>query len=173
MTKHPKVIISAGIYQVHHRHAAMVAKEQGFFADENLNEVEIITTNHNDDNLFKEMLAGHVQFGLDAKPSDVLRWITKRGAEIYLIGGFKNQVNMDIIGAKGLKSLTDLKGKRIGVSTAKSKDRVSLDEAQARIVLKSVKLDPDKDVVWIGGTQMHPVLGDPIGALKRGEVDCI
>ncbi len=170
---YPKITIAAGMDQIHHKWQAMVAKEQHFFADEGLKDVDIITTNHNDDNLGLALRAGKVQFGLDARPQDILRWVTKEGADIFIIGGYKSQFHMAVMGAKGLKSVKDLRGKKIGVSTGKSDKRVSLDAAQARIMVKSVGLDPDKDVIWMSGIPFHPVLGDPIGQLKKGEADAV
>jgi len=159
--------------QVHHRWHAEVAKEQHFFEEEGIRKFEIITTNHNDDNLGIALMEGRVQFGLDARPQSVFRWVTQKNAGIVLIGGYKNQFHMAVLGAKGLTSLLDLKDKRIGVSTGKSDKRVSLDAAQARIMLKSAGLDPDKDIIWVSGVQFHPVLGDPIAALKRGEAESV
>lgn len=170
---HPKITIAAGVYQVHHRHAVMIAKEQGFFKEEGILEFDIIVTNHDDDNLGRQLMAGRVQFGLDAKPQDVLRWVTKEGADICIIGSDISQFPMVVIGAKGIKSVAGLKGKRIGVTTGKSGTRVSLDATQSRTMLRAAGLDPDKDVTWVSGTQMHPELGDPVGALRRGEVDCV
>lgn len=170
---HPKITIAAGMDQVHHRWHAIVAKEQHFFEEEGIKEFDIITTNHNDDNLGQELIAGHVQFGLDARPQDVFRWVTKQGADIYIIGGYKSQFHMAIIGAKGLKSIADLKGKRVGVSTGKSDKRISLDAAQARIMLKAAGLDPDKDTTWVSGPQFHHVLGDVMGELRKGSADCV
>jgi ABC-type nitrate/sulfonate/bicarbonate transport system substrate-binding protein len=171
--KHPKIIIATGMHQIHHKWPAMIAKEQHFFSNEGLTDTTIITTNHNDDNLGKALSAGTVHFGLDAKPQDVIRWVTKQGADIFIIGCYKNQFHMAVMGAKGLKSIRDLKGKRIGVSTGKADTRVSLDAAQARIMLKSVGLDPDKDVTWVTGPRFHHVQGDPMDALAKSEADCV
>lgn len=171
MTKHPKITIAAGSPQVHHRYLATIAKDRGYFDEEGLTEVDIITANHNADNLFRKMLAGSVHIGLDAMPRDVLRWITQEGADIYLIGGYKNHVNMDLIGAKGIRSIADLKGKRFGLCNANWE---GLDGFQAKVVIESAKLDPDKDVILVGGgVEIHPLVGDPVAVLKRGEVDAV
>jgi len=170
---HPRITIAAGVYQIHHRWHAMVAKEQLFFEEAGIHECDIITTNHNDDNLGQELMARNVHFGLDARPQDVFRWVTKQGADIFIIGCFKSQFNMSVLGAKGIKSIADLRGKKIGVSTGKSDTRVSLDEIQAKIMIRSVGLNPDKDVTWVSGVHLHPVIGNPVGALQSGEVDCV
>ena len=169
MAKHPKITVATGSYQVHHRYLVTIAKERGYFDEEGLTEVDIVATNHDPNNLLRALVDGSVHFGLDARPQDVLRWIIQQKADLYLIGGYKNHLNMDIVGAKGLKSVEDLRGKRIGI--VKAKAGISLDEFQARIVLERANIDPDKDVTMVGGMEMHPLLGDPIGALKRGEVD--
>ena len=170
---HPGIVIATGMHQIHHKWPAMIAKEQHFLSDEGLLKTAVITTNHNDDNLGQALIAGNIHFGLDAKPQDVLRWVTKQGADIFIIGCYKNQFHMAVMGAKGMKSLVDLKGKRIGVSTGKADTRVSLDAAQARIMLKSVGLDPEKDVTWVTGPRFHHVQGDPMDALQKGEADCV
>ncbi len=170
---HPKITIAIGMDQVHHRWHVMVAKEQHFFEEEGIKEFDIITTNHNDDNLGLALIEGRAHFGLDARPQSVFQWVTKKQADIFLIGGNKNQFHMAVLGAKGIKSVADLNGKRIGTSTAKSDKRVSLDTAQAKIMLKSVGLELGKNVIWVSGVQFHPTMGDPIAALKRGEAESV
>ncbi len=170
---HPEITIAAGMDQVHHRWPAMIAKEQHFFEEEGIIELDIITTNHNDDNLGIAMMEGRVQFGLDARPQDVFRWVTQKNADVYLVGGYKSQFHMAVIGARGLKSITDLKGKRIGVSTGKSDTRVGLDAAQGRIMVKANGLDPDKDVTWVSGPQFHHVLGDMMAELRKGSAEAV
>jgi hypothetical protein len=71
------------------------------------------------------------------------------------------------IGAKGLKSLRDLKGKRIGV-----RDPGDIGYTMLSPQLRKVGLDPEKDIVWVSGSRFHGQ-AKPEDLLRSGEVDCI
>jgi hypothetical protein len=87
-----------------------------------------------------------------------------RGADLYIIAGWRNQHTNVWIGAPHIRSLADLKGKRIGIL-----DFGSIRQWAMQIQLRKAGLDPDKDVEWIRGLS-HPI---HIPALRNGKVECI
>jgi len=159
-----KLIVSASHYHVAHRLAPLAAKEHGCFQEEVLPEVEIITTNHNEDNLINALAAGTVHIGLDAKPQVVLEAVHKRGLNLCFIAGWRNMPHWVVFGAKGMKSIEDVKGKRMSC-----RDILGIDAVQMRLIFRRLGWDPDKDVQWVRG--LHPVK-HAARALRAGQVDC-
>jgi ABC-type nitrate/sulfonate/bicarbonate transport system substrate-binding protein len=86
-----------------------------------------------------------------------------RGADIYIIAGWRNQHIHVWVGAPGIDSLADLKGKPIGISDFGSNKHWAIS-----LWLKKYGLDPERDVEMVRGI-FHPV---HITALRSGRVAC-
>ena len=94
--------------------------------------------------IFKE---GLMDRGLDIIPDVHVRTpFAERSLgndEIRIIGGWRNQFNGTLLAAPGIKSIADLKGKRIGEWYIGSIAMMWYEHQ-----LRQVGLDPDRDVEW-------------------------
>jgi ABC-type nitrate/sulfonate/bicarbonate transport system substrate-binding protein len=161
-------------YHVLHLIPAMVAHEMNFFDDEGL---------HDDDGLpnYEVVFDSIVPMGLEKlgvsqaakeKAVDIILDVQTptfffqraRNADLYLIAGWRNQHTHVWIGTPGIKSLQDLKHKKIGISDFGSNKQWGIS-----IWLRRAGLNPDRDVEWVRGIY-HPI---HIKSLKSGKVDCI
>jgi ABC-type nitrate/sulfonate/bicarbonate transport system substrate-binding protein len=87
-----------------------------------------------------------------------------RGADLYIIAGWRNQHTNVWVAPPHIKSLADLKGKRVGIS-----DFNSIRHWAIQIQLKKAGLDLEKDVDWVRigvAARLH------IEALRSGRVEC-
>jgi hypothetical protein len=87
-----------------------------------------------------------------------------RGADVYIIAGWRNQVPGVIIGPPHIKSLRDVKGKRVGIS-----DYNSIRHWSLQIQLRKAGLDLERDVEWI---RIGPARERHLDALLNGKVEC-
>ena len=67
-----------------------------------------------------------------------------RGADLYIIAGWRNQHTNVWVAPPHIKSLADLKGKRVGIS-----DFNSIRHWAIQIQLKKAGLDLERDVEWV------------------------
>jgi ABC-type nitrate/sulfonate/bicarbonate transport system substrate-binding protein len=87
-----------------------------------------------------------------------------RGADIYIIAGWRNQHTNLWVGPPHIKSLQDLKGKRVGIS-----DYNSIRHWAIQIQLKKAGLDLERDVEWVRigvNSSLH------VDAIRGGRVEC-
>jgi ABC-type nitrate/sulfonate/bicarbonate transport system substrate-binding protein len=104
-----------------------------------------------------------VDIALDVQSRTVF-YQRARGADIYIIAGWRNQNNSAWVGPPHIKSLKDLKGKRVGIS-----DFNSLRHWGIQIQLKKAGLDIEKDVEFVRiGVSEH--LHEE--AIRSGRVEC-
>ena len=76
-----------------------------------------------------------------------------RGADIYIIGGWRFTPQFRILGAPVVKSVGDLRGKKIGL-----REFGGLDHGLLKTMLIKEGLDPARDVTWVS---------DPIFAYRN------
>ena len=88
-----------------------------------------------------------------------------RGADIYIIAGWRNQVPGVMIGPPHIKSLQDLKGKRVGIS-----DYNSIRHWVQQVQLRKAGLDLERDVEWV---RIGPSRQRHLDALLGGKVECV
>jgi hypothetical protein len=87
-----------------------------------------------------------------------------RGADVYIIAGWRNQVPGVLIGPPHIKSLKDVKGKRVGIS-----DWNSIRHWAQQVQLRKAGLDLERDVEWI---RIGPSRQRHLDALTGGKVEC-
>jgi hypothetical protein len=87
-----------------------------------------------------------------------------RGADLYIIAGWRNQGTGVVVGQPQIKSLQDMKGKRVGIS-----DYNSIRHWSLQIQLSKAGLDLEKDVEWV---RVGPSRERHMDALKGGKVEC-
>jgi len=99
------------------------------------------------------LVSGDADFGSIGGAQAIMR-SRARGLDVVIIGSISSAVNYVVIGAKGVKSLADLKGKIVGVTGAGA-----FSEFAMQTYLKRNKLEPGKDVTLraVGNTTMRAV----------------
>ena len=161
-----ELVLSAGHFHAIHRLGALCALDKGSFKEEGLDKVKVTATG--DDELTIEGLKnGTIDFGLDVKPRLVFRE-NNNGEELYIIGGWINRLPCSFISVKEVKSIADLKGKRIGMvekGTGRSVPWI-------RNLLRDHGVDPDKDVTWVPDSGFRS-LKNQAPRLNRGDYDAI
>lgn len=121
--------------------AMWVAKDAGFF-DKNGLDVTVVFVDGGTKTA-QALIAKDVQFAATAPAGSVAA--VSGGADLVLVGGFVNVPNYDFLVQPSIKTAADLKGKKVAVSGLSGSSYTA-----ARIALREVlKLDPDKDVVFI------------------------
>ncbi|MBI4490680.1 MAG: ABC transporter substrate-binding protein [Deltaproteobacteria bacterium] len=136
--------VVAGHYHLFHRVAPTVAKAKGYFAQEGL-EVNISATG-TDLKSLKALIQDEIDIVIDLKTPVALQ-ARDRGEEVFLIGGFLNTYPGIFVGAKEIRSVIDLKGKKVGL---REPNGVAL--TMSSMILKKAGLEPDGDVIFIAHT---------------------
>jgi ABC-type nitrate/sulfonate/bicarbonate transport system substrate-binding protein len=163
--------IAPSHYHVGHIVPATVAKEMLFFEDEGLEDYEIvgggiIPALAEGIGLRRAMKEKSIDIVPDAKPLSVFS-LRDKGEDIYIIGCWRNRQPTAFVGGKGIKTLADLKGKKIG-----TRDLGGIGYTLLATQLRKAGLDPDKDVTWVTGSRFH-AQDNPMETLRKGEVDCV
>lgn len=139
-----KLRVAAGHYHLFHRVAPTVAKAKGYFRQENL-EVEISATG-TDQKTLEALGWGAIDIAVDLKTPVALRaW--ERGPKVFLIGSFLSTYPGILVGAKEIRSLADLKGKKVGL---REPNGVTL--TLSSMILKKAGMKPDGDVIFVAHT---------------------
>ncbi len=138
-----KIILATGFAHAFHRVSTLAAINNGYFRDEGLPELELQATGE-DSLTVKSLKSEDVDFGLDVKPGLILEENSK-GEKLYIIAGMLNNLDLTLIGTHNIKSIADLRGKKIGMGEKGS----GRDVPWIRILLRKEGIDPDKDVTWI------------------------
>ena len=135
-----------------------VAHDAGLFAKEGLDNQMILIPSATQ--LAQVAVAGDVDIAsLGGGPMIAA---TLSGADLKVIGNNVNKMIFSIHAKPEVKSIEELRGKRIGVSRFGSSSDVS-----ARYALRKFNLDPQKDVILLQLGSMSSIFG----ALRSGAVD--
>jgi ABC-type nitrate/sulfonate/bicarbonate transport system substrate-binding protein len=97
------------------------------------------------------LVSGDADFGSIGGAQAVIR-ARSRGLDASIVGSISNTVNYALIGARGVKTIGDLKGKIIGVTGAGA-----FSDFAVRTLLKRSSVDPDKEILLraVGNTTMR------------------
>ena len=171
MSRRTVTRIGTSHYHVGHIVPAMVAKEMTYFEQEGLVDYDLfhgglVPAVVEDIALRRAMKEKSVDIVTDVKPNSVFQ-LARRGEDVSIVGCWRNRQDWQFYGVKGMKDLSDLRGKRIG-----TRDRGGITHRVLSFHLKRAGLDPDKDVVFVHGARFHPH-EKPEEALRSGEVECI
>jgi len=175
-----KLRVGNGCWHAGHVQAAMNALEAGFFAQEGL-DVEIVHAKINPKGIESTRPGGErydevgtvvrdmIAFNIDIIPDVHVRTPFAERAlgndEVRIIGGWRNWFPATLVTAPGIKSIKDLKGKRIG-DWYKGGIATMWIEHQ----LRKVGLNPDKDVEWKVGYK-YGSMREAWKPLHAGETD--
>jgi ABC-type nitrate/sulfonate/bicarbonate transport system substrate-binding protein len=169
-----KLRIAPTCYHMLHQVPVRAAHEMNFFYDEGLKTAdgslayELLTDSMVPFGLEKlgisqAMKEKSVDIALDVQ-SRTIFYQRGRGADIYIIAGWRNQHTNLWVGPPHIKSLQDLKGKRVGIS-----DYNSIRHWAIQIQLKKAGLDLERDIEWVRigvNSSLH------MQAIRSGRVEC-
>ena len=139
-----KWLLSAGHHHLFHIVAPIVARARGYFDEEGIGECDFFCSG-SDAETIKGMREGRYHIGLDPKPF-LLCGTKAQGADLVIVGGWLNSPAYAFIAAKGrgIRSLADLKGKKVSV-----REPDGIDTRFARAVFRREGLDADQMVEWV------------------------
>jgi NitT/TauT family transport system substrate-binding protein len=138
-----------------------VAQQAGFFKEEGV-QVHSATIASGGTLMVAILTSGHADLVISGVAA-IMRAIA-RGAPVIVVSGIQSRIDYALIGAKGLAHVTDLKGKKVGVTSIGSFSEFAVVESLRR---SGLTRDKDYTVLAAGGTMLR------IGALKTGKVDAI
>lgn len=160
-----EITLSAGHFHALHRLGALIAREKHYFEEEGLDNVKVMATGE-DELTIEGLKNGTIDFGLDVKPRLICRE-SHKGEKLYIIGGMINELPCSLISVKEIKTIADLKGKRIRIGKGGGRN-----VPWFKRLLREVGLDPDKDVTFVlAPTSSFPSLQNVTPQLDRGEYD--
>jgi NitT/TauT family transport system substrate-binding protein len=119
---------------------AFVADQAGYFAQEGL--ATRLVFMQSGVQLMQSIIAGDTQIGMGSAPELVTA--VNAGAKVHGFWGISNLMPYALISRPDIKTIAELKGKKIAVSA-----RGSLSEFLASYVLKNKGIDPSKDVFYV------------------------
>ena len=169
-----KLRIAPTCYHVLHQVPVMTAHEMNFFYDEGLKSADgspayeilhdsMVPFGLEKLGISQAMKEKSVDIALDVQ-SRTIFYQRARGADLYIISGWRNQHTNLWIGPPHIKSLSDLKGKRVGIS-----DFNSIRHWAIQIQLKKAGLNLERDVEWVRigvNSKLH------MDAIRSGRVEC-
>jgi ABC-type nitrate/sulfonate/bicarbonate transport system substrate-binding protein len=169
-----KLRIAPTCYHMLHQVPVMTAHEMNFFYDEGLRTADgflgyqMLTDSMVPFGLEKlaisqAMKEKSVDIALDVQSRTVF-YQRGRGADLYIIAGWRNQHTNVWVAPPHIKSLQELKGKRVGIS-----DFNSIRHWAIQIQLKKAGLDLERDVEWVRigvNSKLH------MDAIRSGRVEC-
>jgi ABC-type nitrate/sulfonate/bicarbonate transport system substrate-binding protein len=132
----------------------IVAKDAGFFQQEGLTvELVVMPASMN----IKVLLAGDIQYATTVGSAVVA---AVRGINLRTVMVFVEKPLLDLVGAPGINSIEQLKGKPVGISS-----RGGLHDVSMRRILSGSGLDPAQVTVLTVGAQ-----GAMFAAIKSGRI---
>lgn len=134
-----------------------IAQEKGFYKKYGM-DVESIFIPASSTNV-AVLVAGQIKFGNGT--GGVIASAAVSGANLIAVACFINTLPYELIVQESIKSKEQLKGKSIGISRIGSSSDVA-----ARVLLKGLGLEPDKDVpiIQVGGS------GERAAAFRTGKI---
>jgi len=153
--------LSAAHNEWNHVGIALLAMEEGFFAEDGLTDVELITFDKGSSELLNrearqaELLAeGAVDIGVDPRTTFILE-AKNQGKPVCIVAARRKNHAFVLIGQKGLRSVQDLRGKSVDMN-----HRGGATDVMMRQLLKDNGLEPDRDVHFVySGGAMHDLVG--------------
>jgi ABC-type nitrate/sulfonate/bicarbonate transport system substrate-binding protein len=150
-------------YAEHPEHplAPLMGLHRGFLQEADLQRAHL-TISNTDLTAVEQVANGQVDIAMDAHPIVAMQ-AAARGQEIYIIGAYRNGMPFGVWARRGIQSMADLKGKRLGI--------IKLTDIAHRalsLVLPQFGLDPERDVEFV------PRSGETlerIENLRRGFID--
>ncbi len=160
--------LSAGHHHFDHRAAPIVATAYGWFAQEGLGDVTIGATGE-DDRTVAGLYADDIDIGLDISPTKVIADHVG-GGDLVIVGSMANGVGQVLTGVRTMRTVEDLRGRRIHVVERGSGVDWHPLRILLRILLRKRGIDPDRDVKLVFGAP-YPLFRHAQGAFEAGIAD--
>jgi NitT/TauT family transport system substrate-binding protein len=159
-----KWTLAAGHVHLFHIVAPIVARARGYFDQEGAGDCDFLCSG-SDAKTIEGMQEGRYHIGLDPKPF-LLCGAKAQGADLFIVGGWLNSPAYAFIGAKGrgIRSLADLKGKKISV-----REPDGIDTRFARALFRHSGLDADQLVQWVAAGARSRRIQQPL--FDGGKID--
>ncbi len=152
-SRHPRVRIAAAHHEWNHMVVSLIALRKGFWSDEGLNDVEVITLESEAASL-EGLSHGTMDFAVDPASPYVVKAIYE-GSDIFIVAPRRGTHAFYLFGQKGMRTVKDLKGGHINIFTPG--DEMMVQTAQ---VVRDAGMVPDVDVkVTLYDGDMHDVPG--------------
>jgi len=158
-TKGPRkrLRLSAAHNEWNHVAVALVAMEEGYFSDEGITDVELISFDESKEALIDRELhqvnllaEGVVDVAIDPRATFVLE-AKDKNRPVCIVAARRKTHAFILVGQKDLKSIQDLRGKTVDMG-----QRGGATDVMMRQVLKDSGIEPDRDVKFsYGGGPMH------------------
>jgi len=140
--------ISTAHDEWNHLAIPLVAMERGFFAEEGLSHVELVATGEEEAQV-TGMVQGWIDLAVDPLTSMVLA-ANNQGKPVFIGGARRKGHTFHLYGAKGIRQMEDLIGKRVIIGTPNGATDI-----QFREILHRFEMEPDKDVEFVYHGTMH------------------
>ena len=137
----------------------ILAAAGGYFKEEGLNVNVRIAPGQR---VYEALLAGESDF-IAVSYGSMMK-INQQRKKVVSVANITRNCLFHLVAQPGIRSLQDLKGKRIGVP--KVGEEVT---AVIRAALKRKGIDPDRDVKWVG----VGIEATMVAAMKRGDIDAV
>ena len=137
-----------------------VGMQAGYFAEEGLTLEEIYT------NASTVSIAALVSGGIDltvTSPGNAIL-TRQKGTNLIIVGGFVSRAMYNLVGQKDLRSIDDLRGKRIGAAGTSTGDSVLI---RAMLGARGLRERDDYTLLRVGGTP------DRYNAMLAGAIDAV
>jgi ABC-type nitrate/sulfonate/bicarbonate transport system substrate-binding protein len=164
--------IGPSCYHVLHLVPPTIADELNYFYDEGLRDeegvetYEIVRESHapfmfEKQTLWQTMKERGIDVTMDVKPSTVA-FLQQQGKGLRVIAGWRNQMPFYVVGRRGLSTLKDLTGRRVGIIDP---DDILVTMLTYWLIQEGI--DPENDIEWVTGidTRRGPY------ALREGRAD--
>jgi NitT/TauT family transport system substrate-binding protein len=136
-----------------------IARSQGFFTREGL---DVQITLLDGQAIVPALLGGSADIALANTTGFILA--ADRGANLVSVGFGSENSPYHVMAAPGIKTIKDLKGKRIGINS----DQIDVYTSTLKALLKKNGLDPNKDVDLLPAGQNQRVTAISSGAIQAG-----
>lgn len=168
----PLLIATTG-YHVRHQRSIRAAEDQGYFEEEGLHDYVydyrgLIPGPLEREGLALAMKEHGVDIACGANVDSVILQ-RARGAEIFVVGGWRYITRPEVVSARHITRVADLRGKRIGL-----RELGGLSDRLIVVSLLSLGIDPRREVEWV----MDPSFAysntpEHVEMLRSGKVDAI
>lgn len=163
---HPRIRISSAHHEWNHVVVPLIALAKGFFAEEGLEDLELVTLESEDASI-EALTYNKADFALDAATAYALKAISN-GSNIYIIAPRRGTHAFHLFGQKGMHSVKDLKGGRINAFTPG--DEMTVQSAQ---VIRDAGMVPNVDVkITFYEGNMHDIFGME-NSFRKGETQAL
>ncbi len=157
--------ISAAHDEWNHLAIPLVAMARGFFAQEGLSHVELLATGEEEAQV-TGVEHGWIDLAVDPLTSMILS-ANDQGKPVYIGGSRRKGHTFHLYGAKDIRQMEDLMGKRVIIGTPNGATDI-----QFREILRRFEMEPDKDVEFVYHGAMHDML-QTLKLLEEGKGEAI